>query len=86
MDSLSEKLKTAFTYVKADVEGCEKEMLIGAEKTLKRLKPKLNIAAYHRSCDIFELPLMINELNSAYRIFLRHHRYIPCWDLNLYCI
>ncbi|MDO4846586.1 MAG: FkbM family methyltransferase [Clostridiaceae bacterium] len=86
VDLLSAELNIAFSYIKADVEGCEYEMLIGAENTLKSCKPKLNIAAYHRSADIFALPLMIKKANSDYRIFLRHHRYIPCWDLNLYCI
>lgn len=76
----------SFTYIKADVEGCEGQMLYGAFETLKNKKPKLNIAVYHRSEDIFEIPLKIKETNPDYKIFLRHHRYIPCWDMNLYCI
>ncbi|MBE6827621.1 MAG: FkbM family methyltransferase [Ruminococcaceae bacterium] len=75
-----------FTYIKADAEGCEGEMLYGAYNTLKKKKPKLNIACYHRSEDIFELPLKIREINPDYRIYLRHHHYIPCWDMNLYCV
>lgn len=74
------------TYLKADIEGAEKQMLSGAAVTLKNLKPKLNIAAYHRSEDFFEIPLMVNRLNSSYRIFLRRHKYIPCWNLNYYCV
>ncbi len=74
------------SYIKADVEGAENEMLEGARKTLATLKPKLNIAAYHRSCDIFSLALKINEINPDYKIYLRRHKYIPCWDMNLYCI
>ena len=74
------------SYLKADIEGSEKQMLSGAAQTLKKYKPKLNIAAYHRSEDFFEIPLMIHRLNSDYRIYLRRHKYIPCWDLNYYCI
>ncbi len=74
------------TYLKADIEGCENEMLVKCEKTFASLKPKLNIAAYHKSEDIFTLPEKILELNSEYKIYLRHHRYIPCWDLNYYCV
>lgn len=84
VDSISEN--TAVTYLKADTEGCEYRLLCGAQKTLKHLKPKLNIAAYHKSEDLIKLVLKIKELNSEYKIHLRHHRYIPCWDLNLYCI
>lgn len=74
------------TYLKADIEGCENEMLRRCKKTFAALKPKLNIAAYHKSEDIFTIPLKILELNPDYRIYLRHHRYIPCWDLNYYCV
>ena len=74
------------TYLKADVEGSEKQMLLEAAETLKKYRPKLNISAYHRSEDFFRIPLLINRLNSGYKIYLRRHKYIPCWDLNYYCI
>lgn len=75
-----------FTYIKMDVEGGEAAALRGAEKTLKRDKPRLNIALYHRSEDIFSLPLLIKKLNPEYKFHIRRHPYIPCWDMNLYCI
>lgn len=74
------------TYIKMDVEGAEKEAIKGAENTLKTLKPKLNIALYHRSCDIFSLPLQIAEINPDFKFHIRRHPYIPCWDMNLYCV
>ncbi len=74
------------TYIKMDVEGAEKEALDGAVDTLKSKKPKLNIALYHRSADIFELPLKIAKVNPYYKFHIRRHPYIPCWDMNLYCI
>lgn len=74
------------TYLKMDVEGAEYEALSGAVKTLKLQKPKLNIALYHKSKDIFELPLKIAEINPDYKFYLRRHPYIPCWDMNLYCV
>ena len=74
------------TYLKMDVEGAEYEALCGAQKTLKTHKPKLNIALYHRSEDIFLLPLKIASINPDYRFYIRKHPYIPCWDMNLYCV
>ena len=74
------------TYIKMDVEGAEKEAIEGAESTLKNQKPKLNIALYHRSEDIFSIPLQIAQINPCYKFFIRRHPYIPCWDMNLYCI
>lgn len=76
----------AASYVKADVEGADFETLLGMKNTLKNFKPKLNFAAYHRFEDIFRLPILINRLNPDYKIFLRHHPYIPAWDTNLYCV
>lgn len=76
----------AASYIKADVEGADFETLEGMKNTLKNFKPKLNFSAYHRFEDIFRLALYINKLNPSYKIYLRHHPYIPAWDTNLYCV
>lgn len=72
-------------YIKADVEGADYETILGMKNTLKNFKPKLNFSAYHRFEDIFRLAILINEINPDYKIYLRHHPYIPAWDTNLYC-
>ena len=74
------------TYIKVDIEGMESAMLIGAEDTLRRCRPKLNLAAYHRTGDFFSLILQLSSIRSDYRIYLRKHPYIPCWDLNIYAV
>ncbi len=85
VDFLTEKYG-GFTYLNIDVEGAEKELLQGAENTLKQYKPKLCMAAYHRSEDIFDLVNRVKNLNRDYKIFLRHHPHISFWDTNIYCI
>ena len=85
VDELTEKYGK-FTYLNIDVEGAEKEMLQGAKSTLQQYKPKLCMACYHRSEDIFALVNQINEINCEYKIHLRHHPHISFWDTNLYCI
>lgn len=75
-----------FSYIKADVEGAEINMLNGALHTVSKYKPKLNISAYHRSEDIFSLTNKIHKMNPDYKIYLRHHPHISFWDTNLYCI
>lgn len=77
---------SAPTFIKIDSEGCELDILRGGKEILKKHKPKLNIAAYHKSEDIFRLPVLINSINPEYRIYLRHHPYIPAWDTLYYCI
>lgn len=74
------------TYIKMDVEGAEEETLIGLANTLRNNKPKLIVSAYHKIPDLFTLPLKIKELNPDYKIYLRHHPYIPDWETNYYCI
>lgn len=72
------------SYVKMDVEGAEKEALMGMEKTLLRCRPSLNIALYHRSEDLFELPLLLHKWLPDHRFYLRRHDCFPCWEVNLY--
>ena len=74
------------TLIKLDVEGAEKQALEGAEKTIRTCRPKIILSLYHRTEDMLELPKQIKALNSGYRLYLRHHPYIPGWDTNLYCI
>lgn len=77
---------TDVTFIKMDIEGQEKNALLGGEKVLSEKRPKLNIAAYHRNEDLFELPILINEINPNYKIYMRHHPYIPAWDTNFYIV
>lgn len=74
------------SYIKMDVEGCERQALLGGMRTIRRDRPKLNIAAYHRSEDFFSLLLQLHEINPDYHFYLRQHPYIPAWDLNIYAV
>lgn len=73
-------------YIKYDVEGAEREALLGSAHTIKRHKPRLLVSAYHRSEDLFALPTLIHSLNPSYQIYLRRYPYVPAWDLNLICV
>ncbi len=74
------------TLIKFDVEGAEEPALLGAARLLAERKPKLALAAYHRTEDIYRLPLLLQRLNPAYRLYLRHHPYIPGWETNIYAL
>lgn len=73
-------------YIKYDVEGCECEALEGSRNTIISHKPKLLVSVYHRSEDIFAIPLQIKKINPDYKFYLRRFPYVPAWDLNLICI
>ncbi len=71
-------------YIKYDVEGAEYEAIMGARETILRERPKLLVSLYHRSCDLFRLPLLVRELGYR-RLYIRRYEYVPAWDLNLLC-
>jgi len=73
-------------YIKYDVEGAEREALLGTAETIRTYAPKLLVSLYHRTEDLYALPQLVRELNPGYRLYLRRFPYVPAWDINLYCI
>lgn len=61
------------TFIKMDIEGAEKESILGAKEIIKKYKPKLAISVYHKWEDIYMIPKMIKELVPEYKLYLRHH-------------
>jgi FkbM family methyltransferase len=59
-------------FIKMDIEGAELPALRGAVRTLRRFRPRLAIAVYHRPTDLLEVPEHIRSLDLGYRLFLRH--------------
>lgn len=72
------------TIIKFDVEGAELEALKGCSKTITHNSPRMLVSAYHKNEDLYALPLYIKQLNPNYKIYLRHHPYIPSWETNYY--
>ena len=85
-DSVDNIVKERVTFLKMDIEGAELKALEGAKKTITRDKPKLYVCAYHRNEDMFALPLKIKELCPEYKIYFRHHPYVPAWESNFYAV
>lgn len=73
-------------YIKYDVEGAEKEALIGTTQTILTHRPHLLVSIYHRSEDLYALPLQVHAMRPDYKLYLRRFPYVPAWDLNLYAI
>jgi len=77
---------THIDYIKYDVEGAETEALLGSRAMIQRDAPALLVSAYHRSADLFRLPLLVHELNPDYKLYLRRMAGVPAWDINLYAV
>lgn len=75
----------AVSTIKIDVEGYEREVLIGAQNTIATKGPKLAVSIYHRLQDIWEIPIWIRAYNGGYRFYLRHHT-AEIYDTVLYCV
>lgn len=74
------------TYIKMDIEGAEIAAIKGAENTITNARPKMQIAAYHRSEDLILIPEKILKLRNDYKIYLRHFSCLPCWDMSYYFV
>ena len=61
------------TFIKMDIEGAEYEALLGASETIRRNRPNLSIALYHKPEDLLQIPVYIKSLCPDYRFFLRIH-------------
>ncbi|MBR2615781.1 MAG: FkbM family methyltransferase [Clostridia bacterium] len=73
-------------FIKFDVEGAEKEALEGAEALIRRDKPTLCVSCYHRTEDLFAIPLQVKRILPEYRVYLRHQPYVPAWDTVYYFV
>ncbi len=84
IDTLSEN--THVDYIKYDVEGAEMCALLGSRETILRDCPDMLVSLYHRSGDVFDIPLYISENYPDYDLYLRRNECIPAWEINLIAI
>lgn len=74
------------TFIKADIEGAERDMLLGARNIIMAYKPRLAVCIYHRIEDLYEIPMQCHEMNPAYKMAIRQHMpnyhetVLYCWE------
>lgn len=73
------------TFIKMDIEGAELASLRGAEKTIKKHKPKLAICIYHRREDLWEIQQYIHDIVPEYKFYIRAYE-STATELVLYAI
>lgn len=61
------------TYIKMNIEGAEIAALKGCENTIQKWMPRLAIAGYHKTWDLWEIPILILQFRKDYKIYLRSY-------------
>lgn len=59
------------TYLKADIEGFELEMLKGAARTIAENKPKIAITTYHEANDAEQIIALVKSYVPEYKCFVK---------------
>lgn len=68
IDNLFYNKGQCVTYIKADLEGWDLEMLKGAEKTIKKNRPKIAITTYHKKDDHIKIMKFLKKIHPTYNI------------------
>ena len=73
-------------FIKYDVEGAERDALLGSRSLIRQDSPRLLVSVYHRSADLWELPLLVRSLYPDASLYLRRMDGVPAWDIELYAV
>lgn len=71
LDSLFADKSLPVTYLKADIEGFEFPMLLGAEKLIKINRPKISITVYHSANNFIEIQEYLLNIHSDYKFHIK---------------
>jgi len=78
--------QTVPDLIKLDLEGAEAKAIAGGLSIIRNCQPAMAVSLYHRTEDLWELPLLLHELLPHHTLFLRRPLCIPCWDLTLFLV
>jgi len=71
--NLDNYLKLKPTFIKLDIEGSELDALEGAKKIISKFHPKITLSLYHKTEDLWEIPIYLKKLCPDYRFYMRHY-------------
>lgn len=71
--SLDSDINEPVTFIKMDIEGMEKDALMGARKHIELEHPKLAICIYHKPDDLVEIPRLIDTFYPKYKMKIRQY-------------
>lgn len=68
LDEIVSSLKLSISFLKANVEGFERELLLGARDTISRCKSCLSICTYYLPDDWKKIPEIIQSFGVDYKM------------------
>ena len=63
------------TFIKFDIEGAEMSALMGATEMIKKNQPRIAVCLYHKPADLWEIPLLMQQIAPKQQLFLRYHAF-----------
>lgn len=73
------------TLIKMDIEGAELAALEGARQVIRKYQPDMAISLYHAPEHLWEIPLLIDDMDFDYKFYIRCHAH-NSFDSVLYAL
>ena len=77
-------IDSSVDFINIDAEGSDARVIKGLNQTIQKYKPLISCAVYHRNEDMFAIPLQLMKEYGECDVYIRHFRYLPAWDTNVY--
>lgn len=83
-DAADNYINSCVDFINIDAEGSDRRVILGLNKTIREYSPTVSCAIYHRNEDFFDIPNLLYELYGGCELYVRHFKYFPAWDTNIY--
>jgi len=71
--TLDSDIKERITLLKMDIEGAEKDAILGAAEHIRNDRPKLALSIYHSNADFVDVFELLEEIQPEYHYYLRYN-------------
>ena len=86
LSTLDNDIGEKVNFIKMDIEGEELNALEGARRHITEDSPLLAICVYHKTDDLWGIPLYVLSLNKGYKMYLRHYKEVNLSETVFYCV
>ena len=73
INTIDNLIQEKVDFIKMDIEGAEQDAIEGSKNTIEKYTPILAICVYHKAEDWYKIPQKVLDINSNYKIYLRHY-------------